>query len=553
MKKILLIAVIAVILVSILAGCSKTENTNSNANSSENTNSQTNSEIGQQEKSETDQEKGKTDIEESKLIVSNQLSDFDLEFLKLENDQNNKVYSPLSIKYALKMLEAGAEGESKAQIEKLLGNYTPTKYNSGSNLSLVNSMFIRNSYKNRIKSTYEDTLKSKFEADVIFDSFDTPDAINNWVSQKTFGIIKNILSDADITDDTKFTLINALAIDMEWNETFLGMIADSSGMYPHEEGKEFYVDKKLNVDETKFNGKDGYASMSINALINNYDIIKELGESEIRRIVEEAFWKSYENEEDMFFTYYDPAKTEYIDIENTTPELWIDGYLDEYIREISANYHKSHHSTDFYVYSDDEVKAFSKDLKTYDGTTLQYIGIMPVRESLNQFIDSRSAEDINRMINGLKAISSENFKEGVATKIKGSIPKFDFSYKLNLKGDLESIGIKDVFHAESADLRNIAPAEEELYISDAIHMATINFNQNGIKAGAATLFDGAGGGGELFDYCFEVPVEIMDMTFDKPYMFFVIDKETKETWFMGTVYEPCLYANEILYEIYSGI
>ena len=31
------------------------------------------------------------------------------------------------------------------------------------------------------------------------------------------------------------------------------------------------------------------------------------------------------------------------------------------------------------------------------------------------------------------------------------------------------------------------------------------------------------------------------MTFDKPFIYMIVDKDTKEVWFMGTVYEPKEY------------
>ena len=49
---------------------------------------------------------------------------------------------------------------------------------------------------------------------------------------------------------------------------------------------------------------------------------------------------------------------------------------------------------------------------------------------------------------------------------------------------------------------------------------------------------------ELYEYIiseckkYDVPVETIDMTFDKPYFFLIRDKVSGEVWFMGTVYEP---------------
>ena len=33
-------------------------------------------------------------------------------------------------------------------------------------------------------------------------------------------------------------------------------------------------------------------------------------------------------------------------------------------------------------------------------------------------------------------------------------------------------------------------------------------------------------------------IETIDLTFDRPFMYLIRDKETGEVWFAGTVYEP---------------
>ena len=58
--------------------------------------------------------------QKEEIPVVEDVSEFELLFLKLENQKENKIYSPLSIKYALKMLEDGTNGETKEQIYKLL-------------------------------------------------------------------------------------------------------------------------------------------------------------------------------------------------------------------------------------------------------------------------------------------------------------------------------------------------------------------------------------------------------------------------------------------------
>ena len=49
---------------------------------------------------------------------------------------------------------------------------------------------------------------------------------------------------------------------------------------------------------------------------------------------------------------------------------------------------------------------------------------------------------------------------------------------------------------------------------------------------------GMGSTGCWFEYNYEVPVKVIDLTFDKPYLFLIRDKDSGEVWFTGTVYNP---------------
>lgn len=147
---------------------------------------------------------------------------FTYSFLKLENDNKNLVYSPLSIKYALSMLGEGASGKTKEEIDKLIKELTLTKYSNIDNvLSLANSTFIRNSYKDYVKEEYINSLKEKYNAEVIYDEFKDAKNVNKWIEEKTFNIIKNMLGDNVVQNkEVQMLLINALAIDMEWSSKF---------------------------------------------------------------------------------------------------------------------------------------------------------------------------------------------------------------------------------------------------------------------------------------------------------------------------------------------
>ena len=78
----------------------------------------------------------------------------------------------------------------------------------------------------------------------------------------------------------------------------------------------------------------------------------------------------------------------------------------------------------------------------------------------------------------------------------------------------------------------------ELFVSDGIHQAKIEFGEKGVKAAAVTV---------LIMYeksAIEPQKKTINITFDRPFMYVIRDKKTKDVWFMGTVYEPNLWEKD---------
>lgn len=467
-------------------------------------------------------------VESKYRIESNGLENFDLQFLKLENKDDNIIYSPLSIKYALAMLAEGANGETKEQITSLIGDYKANKYINSKNMSFANAMFIKDTYKNNIKEDYIKNLSEKYSADIVFDSFQTPDKANSWVKDKTLGLINDLFDDISEED---FILVNALGIDMDWNHRLQYSTSNSTTPNPEQMYMVRYLHEKYTESIGPISTDDSYYSLKFNnetmegkaveigASINNYDIVKELGEENIRNTITKEY-------------------TEYIAQENAyfDSSISVDEYVDNFIKELDSNYKKLDVSTDFMIYNDKEVKAFAKDLKEYDGTTLQYIGIMPKYQDINNYIENIDKDGINNIINNLKTIENKNFSEGKVTKITGYIPLFKFDNKIDLMKDLKTLGVKEVFDESKADLSKMT--KDKAFINQVSHKANIDFSNDGIKAAAATEAGGMGAATGGFEHLYDVPVEIIDMTFNNPYIFLIRDKKTGEVWFAGKVYKP---------------
>ncbi len=190
-------------------------------------------------------------------------------------------------------------------------------------------------------------------------------------------------------------------------------------------------------------------------------------------------------------------------------------------------------SVDVAYYKDDDITVLTMDLKDYDGTQFEFMAIMP-KENLSAYVENITKEQINQIDKNLKLSSDE--KDGVDIKI----PKFKFSYDLQLKEDLKNLGINDAFNSDLADFSKISDAkdrDEVLFVSDALHKADIEFSESGVKAAAVTVFAMFGGAGMIEKH----PVNIV---IDKPFMFVIRDKKTKSIWFTGTVYEPNSWEND---------
>ncbi len=453
-------------------------------------------------------------------LSGNGLENFDLQFLRLEPGNGNVVYSPLSIKYTLAMLNEGTNGESNAQIKALIGDYKATKYTNSNNLSLANAMFVRDDFKDEVKASYTEAINSKYGADVIYDSFTSPSNINKWIKDKTLGLIEDGLD--QIPENELFYLVNALAIDMEWKTRFQTAMAN----YEH---TKFGWNTTEVISKSFYGMTEDIASMQIAASFNRSDIIKDKGgEAAFKKEIEKYYI-------DCFTEMAAGADGRVFDSES------VKGYVEEAYNAIKGNYNKSDVSSDFYYYVDENVKVFAKDLKEYDGTTLQYVGFMPIKESLEDFIKNVDAAKLQNYIKNLKFTDLASSKDGVLTYVYGSIPKFKYDYKLDFMNDLKKLGVTDVFSNEKADLSKLV--EGKTFINQAIHKATIEMNQDGIKAGAVTLGGGAGNL-EVCYYEVELPMEKIDITFDKPYMYLVRNKATGEVWFAGSVYKPTTMAYE---------
>ena len=99
----------------------------------------------------------------------------------------------------------------------------------------------------------------------------------------------------------------------------------------------------------------------------------------------------------------------------------------------------------------------------------------------------------------------------------------------------------DAFSVEDADFSRMA-VNNDLFVSDAVHKANIDFSEEGIKAAAVTAF--------AMDTKSALPEkepQPVVINIDKPFYFMIYDKNNGTTWFSGVVYEPNLWGNDMTF------
>ena len=156
-------------------------------------------------------------MNEKKIMDNNFTTSIIRTFNKYDGNKNYLI-SPYNIEIALNMLRDGAVGKTKDELDKVLGNRKINDLKIKDKIGIANAVFIKDIYKNDVKKSYYDTLNSKYKADVIYDEFIKPDKINNWIKEKTYGMIPKLLD--QMNKDYVMGLASALAIDVKWLNNF---------------------------------------------------------------------------------------------------------------------------------------------------------------------------------------------------------------------------------------------------------------------------------------------------------------------------------------------
>lgn len=187
-------------------------------------------------------------------VQSEKASDFAVRLLQASaEDGKNTLLSPLSVLCALAMTANGAEGETRSQMEAVLGmsveelNLYLYSYMQSlpqeekAKLSLANSIWFTEDKRFTVNQNFLQTNANYYGADVYETPFDSQTCkdINTWVKQKTNGMIPEILD--EVPPDAIMYLVNALAFEGEWTKVYeKNQVRE--GVFTKEDGSEQKVD-----------------------------------------------------------------------------------------------------------------------------------------------------------------------------------------------------------------------------------------------------------------------------------------------------------------------
>ena len=115
-----------------------------------------------------------------------------------------------------------------------------------------------------------------------------------------------------------------------------------------------------------------------------------------------------------------------------------------------------------------------------------------------------------------------------AGEVDLSVPKFKFRTQASLSDALQALGMRKAFDLKAADFSGMTK-EEPLYISDVIHEAYIAVDEEGTEAAAATAVIMRAGA---------APMQPLQLTIDRPFLFALRDKDTGAILFLGRVTDP---------------
>lgn len=368
--------------------------------------------------------------------VDQALTSFGLSLLQSarEAESGPVLLSPLSAALALSMAANGADGDTLAQFETVLGGgVTLDELNAAcaqllsdyGDLDGSTECLIANSLwtdpEGMIREDFIGKCRGIFDAQVFSQELSAPSvvpAVNGWVSDHTNGMIPRILSEP-FNENTALLLVNALYLKNTW--------------------------------ETEFDPNNTYLR---------------------------GFYHQGSDKESMDFLNAGFVTFPYLQSETAQGAVlpYDDGRLA------------------FFALMPEEGAEFEVWLNSLDGDTF------------TQILESRTDTEFRTL----------------------ALPKFEAEWSGRLQDVLSAVGLDLAFDDTGlADFSLLGDNPYGYFLSQVIHAAKIEINEEGTEAAAATVVEATGGSAAPQE-------EGLTLIFDRPFLYGIVDLETGVPLFLGT-------------------
>jgi serine protease inhibitor len=159
-------------------------------------------------------------------------------------------------------------------------------------------------------------------------------------------------------------------------------------------------------------------------------------------------------------------------------------------------------------------------IKPYKDGKYSFVALLPNKEvSIDSYVSSLTGEGFINL-----------FKNKSEDKVGVSLPKFKFEYSINLIEPLKQMGLVECFDEEKANFTRMASGiKDNIWIGDVLHKTFISVDTEGTEAGAATKVEMQTKGEAVIQH---------SIIFNRPFVYAIVDNETKLPLFIGTMMEP---------------
>ncbi|MBR6828598.1 MAG: serpin family protein, partial [Prevotella sp.] len=177
------------------------------------------------------------ELTRAELEMVSSSNEFAFNLFRKVISQKSEIVSPISVTYALGMLNNGAAGETQAEINKVLGfgdtgadginDFCRKMLTEAPNLDKLTKVMIANTiYMNKgyqLKSDFITKANTFYDAEPETRDFhdgQTMDVINQWASDHTEKMIEKVLDENSFNPDAVSYLLNAIYFKGAWAEKF---------------------------------------------------------------------------------------------------------------------------------------------------------------------------------------------------------------------------------------------------------------------------------------------------------------------------------------------